>query len=84
LVGVYGLLAVLTLLTDRLSYEYYFYPAVPAVCLSIACGIWKLWELARGKQTTRVIFRACLAFYLLAVVLVFIIMSPLGTHLVRL
>jgi dolichyl-phosphate-mannose-protein mannosyltransferase len=84
LVGVYGMLVVLTLLTDRLSYEYYFYPAVPAVCLSIACGIWKLWELARGKKMTRVIFRAGLAFYLLAVVVVFIIMSPFGTNLVKL
>jgi predicted membrane-bound dolichyl-phosphate-mannose-protein mannosyltransferase len=36
LVGVYGLLAVVQPLTGRLTYDYYFYPAVPAVCLTIA------------------------------------------------
>ena len=56
LVGVYGLLVIIQLFTDRLMYEYYFYPAVPAVCLTIAWGIWRLWGLARTRTQTRVIF----------------------------
>jgi predicted membrane-bound dolichyl-phosphate-mannose-protein mannosyltransferase len=83
LLGVFGLLAVMQLLTDRLTYEYYFYPAVPAVCLAVACGIRQLWESARRRPQTRGIFTAVLALYLLAAVVTFIIMSPLGTNLLK-
>ena len=84
LVGIYGLLVVLQLITDRLTYEYYFYPAIPAVCLTIAWGIWRLWGVARKRFQTRVVFIAGLALYLLGTVVTFIIMSPLGTNLVKL
>jgi predicted membrane-bound dolichyl-phosphate-mannose-protein mannosyltransferase len=84
LVGVYGVLVILQLTTGRLMYDYYFYPAVPAVCLTIAWGAWRLWELARNRTQTRVIFITGLSLYLLASLAVFVIMSPLGTHLVKL
>ena len=84
LIGVYGILVVMRLLTDRLMYDYYFYPAVPAVCLTIAWGFWRWWELARQKVKTRVLFIAVLSLYMLASMAVFVIMSPLGTHLVKL
>lgn len=84
LVGVYGLLVVLTLFTDRLSYEYYFYPAVPAVCLCIAWGFWRWWETARNRTATKVVFISGLTLYILASLAVFVIMSPFGTNLVRL
>jgi dolichyl-phosphate-mannose-protein mannosyltransferase len=45
--GVYGLLVVLKLVTGRLMYHFYFYPAVPAVCLAIAWFLWKIWGNAQ-------------------------------------
>ena len=84
LIGVYGILAVLQPLTGRLTYDYYFYPAVPAVCLTIAWAFWRLWEMARKTAKTRVIFIVGLSLYVLASLAVFIIMSPLGTHLIKL
>jgi dolichyl-phosphate-mannose--protein O-mannosyl transferase len=65
-------------------YDYYFYPAVPAICLTIAWGFWRLWEVARNRTKTRVLFIAGFSFYILASLAIFVIMSPLGTHLVRL
>ena len=84
LIGIYGLLVVMRILTDRLMYDYYFYPAVPAVCLTIAWGFWRLWKLARNRMKSRVLFITGLSLYILASLAVFVIMSPLGTHLVKL
>jgi 4-amino-4-deoxy-L-arabinose transferase-like glycosyltransferase len=84
LVCVYGLLVIVQFLTSRLMYDYYFYPAVPAICLTIAWGFWRLWEVARNRTKTRVLFIAGFSFYILASLAIFVIMSPLGTHLVRL
>lgn len=84
LVGVYGVLVVMRLLTARLMYDYYFYPAVPAVCLTIAWGFWRLWQTAQTRRGTKIVFISGLTFYILASLAVFVIMSPFGTHLVRL
>jgi len=84
LVGVYGLLAIIQAITGRVTYDYYFYPAVPVVCLTIAWGFWRLWELARKTAKTRVIFITGLALYLLFTMITFVIMSPMGTNLVKL
>lgn len=81
---VYGLLVIIEVLTNRLMYDFYFYPAIPAVCLGIAWGAWKLWERARGRVKTRRVFFAGLSLYLAATVATFIIMSPMGTNLVKL
>ena len=84
LVGVYGLLVIMQPFTGRLTYDFYFYPAVPAVCLTIAWGFWRLWEAARPRVGTRAVFITGLSLYLLASLAVFVIMSPLGTNLVKL
>lgn len=84
LIGVYGILVVLQPLTGRLTYDYYFYPAVPAVCLTIAWGAWRLRELAWQRTKTKFVFIIGLSLYLMASVAVFVIMSPLGTNLVKL
>jgi len=84
LVGIYGLLVVLQPFTGRLTYDFYFYPAVPAVCITIAWGSWRLWEASRKRVGTKIVFIAGLSLYLLASLAVFVIMSPLGTNLVKL
>jgi dolichyl-phosphate-mannose-protein mannosyltransferase len=84
-VGVYGLLVVLKLVTGRLMYHFYFYPAIPAVCLAIAWLFWRLWGVAkkRGKKS-RIAFGVGLGVYLAATIVTFVFMSPLGTNLIHL
>jgi len=84
LLCIYGSLVVLQLATGRLTYDYYFYPAVPAICLTIAWGFWRLWEMARNRVGTKVVFISGLTLYILTSLAVFVIMSPLGTNLVKL
>jgi predicted membrane-bound dolichyl-phosphate-mannose-protein mannosyltransferase len=81
--GVYGLLVVLRLVTGRLMYHFYFYPAIPAVCLAIAWSAWKIWGIAhkRGKKS-RIIYYGSLGAYLAGTIITFIFMSPLGTNLI--
>lgn len=84
LVGVYGVLVVIQPFTGRIMFDYYFYPAVPAICLTIAWSFWRLWDIARNRVGTKIIFLTVFTLYLLASVAVFVIMSPLGTHIIKL
>lgn len=83
--GVYGFLIVLKLVTGRLMYHFYFYPAIPAVCLAIAWLFWSLWGTAkrRGKKS-RIVFCIGLGVYAAATIVTFVFMSPLGTNLIQL
>ncbi|GEM_PF-1922081 len=83
-ISVYGLLIVLELATDRLMYHFYFYPAVPPVCLAIAWSAWKLWQAAKKGRKWRIIFPVILGVYILATIAAFVIMSPFGTDLITL
>jgi len=84
LLCVYGLLVAIQAVTGRLTFDYYFYPAVPAVCLTIAWGFWRIWEVALKRVGTKIVFTVGLSLYLLASLAVFVIMSPLGTNFIRL
>jgi predicted membrane-bound dolichyl-phosphate-mannose-protein mannosyltransferase len=83
-IGVYGLLVVLKLLTGRLMYHFYFYPAIPAVCLATAWLCWRLWGIFRRGPKSRIIYLSVLGVYFAGTIATFVIMSPLGTHLVPL
>ena len=78
--GVYVLLIPLELVTGRLMFTYYFYPAVPAVCLAIAWAAWKIWKYMRQEKKRRVIFLCLLTGYAAATVVIFFFMSPFGGH----
>ncbi|MEW6034393.1 MAG: glycosyltransferase family 39 protein [Chloroflexota bacterium] len=82
LAGVYLLLIPLELATDRLMYVFYFYPAIPAVCLAIAWGSWRLWGVARKGKKARAAFLWVMLAYLVATVVAFVLMSPYGQGLV--
>jgi hypothetical protein len=84
LLGIYGLFVIMQPFTGRVTYDFYFYPAVPAVCITIAWGFWRLWEASRKRIGTKIVFITGLLLYLLASLAVFVIMSPLGTNLVKL
>jgi dolichyl-phosphate-mannose-protein mannosyltransferase len=83
--GVYGLLIVLKLTTGRLMYHFYFYPAIPAVCLAIAWAAWSLWGASRQKgRKSRIAFAICFSVYIIGTIVTFVFMSPLGTNLIAL
>jgi dolichyl-phosphate-mannose-protein mannosyltransferase len=83
--GVYGLLIVLKLVTGRLMYHFYFYPAIPAVCLAIAWAAWSLWGAAQNKgRKSRIAFAVCFSVYIIGTIVTFVFMSPLGTDLIAL
>ena len=84
LTAVYLPLVIIALLTNRTTYEFYFYPSIPAACMAIAWGIWKLWGVARRRPQTKTVFLVVIALYLLGTIGTFVIMSPLGTNLVKL
>jgi dolichyl-phosphate-mannose--protein O-mannosyl transferase len=79
--GVYVLLIPLDLATGRLMYTFYFYPAIPVVCLAIAWSVWKLWSVMRKEKKRRVIFLGILTAYLASTVVIFFLISPYGGHL---
>jgi len=78
--GVYLLLIPLALVTDRLMFTSYFYPAVPAVCLGIAWSAWKLWLNMKKEKKRRAIFLSLLTVYAVGTVVIFFFMSPFGGH----
>jgi len=84
IVAVYGSSIAFELLIKRAMYPFYFYPAVPAVCLAIALGSWKLWEMTRGHKKLTIIFHSILVLFILATLASFIIMSPLGSNFLNL
>lgn len=77
-IGSFGALIPMTLIDDRLTYAFYFYPAVPAVAMAIAFGLAYLLELGNVPQLGRVrwIPRALVWGYLLTHLIVFGVVGP--------
>jgi len=70
-----------SLITDRISYLYYFYPAVGAICIGLGLGLSQLlnlWETRREGKLRWVAMISVLV-YLLLHVGVFVGLSPLST-----
>ena len=77
--GTYLVWIPLSLITDRVSYVYYFYPTVGAICLGLGLGLSQLFTFYRErkpgklKKTVLALFVFYLSFHLIC----FIILSPL-------
>jgi dolichyl-phosphate-mannose-protein mannosyltransferase len=69
----------LVLLTDRATYVYYFYPAVPAVCIGVAFAMTKLWDFASKRHSVlyRRLLKAAIISDLSAEVIFFVFLTPL-------
>lgn len=78
--GIYGMLILLELATKRVMFNYYFYPAIAAVCLAIAWSAWKMWLVMSKEKKRRAIFLSLLAVYTISTVVIFFFMSPFGGH----
>ena len=80
-VSTYLLWIPVSLITDRISYLYYFYPTVGAICIGLGLGLSQLlgvWEARRGGKL-RWVAMLTASVYLLLHVGVFVILSPLST-----
>jgi len=68
-----------TLITDRLTYPFYMYPAIGAICLGLGIGLNQLLEYWRGDGR-KVLKRIALTAFIIIIVahvLSFLILSPL-------
>lgn len=70
-----------SIITDRISFIYYFYPTVGAICIGLGLGLSQLialWETRRAGKLRWVAMLTVLC-YLLLHVSVFVILSPVFT-----
>jgi len=77
-VGTYLVWVPISLITDRASYVYYFYPTVGAICLGIGLGLSRLLDFYRERKPgkLRKTVLALFIFYLAAHLVSFVILSP--------
>jgi dolichyl-phosphate-mannose-protein mannosyltransferase len=78
-VGTFGLMSLLSIVTDRVSYIYYFYPCVGAICIGVALGMGDLLDLFRRRPSGKLKWTALsvVIFILLLHLASFLILSPL-------
>lgn len=80
--GVFLILFPLSLITDRISYTYYFYPAVGAICIGISMGLCALidfWQTTRTGNLRWLAISAVVLFLLLHLT-TFIILAPINSR----
>ncbi|OIP26112.1 MAG: hypothetical protein AUK00_05260 [Dehalococcoidia bacterium CG2_30_46_9] len=68
----------MSIITDRISFIYYFYPTIGALCIGHGLGLSQLLDVWESKRQGKLRWVAMLAVpgYLLCHVVVFAILSP--------
>jgi len=70
----------ITLITDRVTYIYYFYPAIGAICIGLGAGLSWMVDFWKGRQTGMsrwVVLSGVLLFFFLHLA-VFFLLSPVN------
>jgi dolichyl-phosphate-mannose-protein mannosyltransferase len=69
----------ISLITDRISYPFYFYPTIGAVCLGIGMGISQLIDIFKGRKSGKLKWTilGIIVVIFLAHILSFMILYPL-------
>ncbi len=69
-----------SLITDRISYVYYFYPTIGAICIGLGLGLSQLSNIGGTRQTGKLRWVAKLAIpsYLLLHLAAFVILVPVS------
>jgi len=69
-----------SLITDRISYIFYFYPTIGAICIGLGLGLSQLSEIGRTGQTGKLrrIARLAIPVYLLLHLAAFVILAPVS------
>jgi hypothetical protein len=81
--GTYLVWIPLNLITDRLTFVFYFYPTVGAICIALALGLsdlWNRWWGAGGGKLKWIMPLAAVGFVLLHLVLFFVLHFPLTSR----
>ncbi len=71
----------LSIATDRLTYVYYFYPTIGAICIGLGIGLSRLiglWEKGRSSKR-RLAALSAVPLYLLLHTAIFVVLSPLSS-----
>ena len=78
--GTYLIWIPISLITDRVSYPYYFYPAVGAICIGLGMGLSGMIDFWRTKKTGKLRWLAISAvvLFLLLHFAVFVILAPVN------
>ena len=84
--GTYLIWIPVSLITDRISYPYYFYPTVGAICIGLGLGLSQLLDIWKSKRPGKLRWAAIVVVsgYLLLHVGVFVILSPVFARWVTL
>ena len=79
-VGVYLVWIPASLITDRASYIFYFYPAVGAICIGLGIVLFRLLDVAKARQRGKLRWFIALGIplYLLLHVVAFIVLAPVS------
>jgi dolichyl-phosphate-mannose--protein O-mannosyl transferase len=76
----------ISIITDRVSFVYYFYPTVGAVCIGLGLGLSELLTIWKTRKTGKLRWMSVqlVIGYLLLHVGVFVILSPVFSHWITL
>ena len=68
------------LITGRITYVYYFYPAIGGICIALGMWLSQMVELWRKRQTGKLrwISIVCVALFLVLHLGVFIVLAPVN------
>ncbi|OGO24462.1 MAG: hypothetical protein A2144_01715 [Chloroflexi bacterium RBG_16_50_9] len=76
--GTYLVWIPISLITDRATYIYYFYPTIGAICIGLGLGLSRLIDIYRGRRAGKLKWTmlSIVLFYLIVHAVSFIILSP--------
>jgi predicted membrane-bound dolichyl-phosphate-mannose-protein mannosyltransferase len=79
-IGTYVVLIPLVLISDRVTYGFYFYPTIGAICLGLGIGLSQLVDVWRQRRTGKLRWVAFsfVSAYLVAHVVIFALVSPMS------
>jgi len=78
--GTYLIWIPVSLITDRISYVYYFYPTIGAICIGLALGLSQVSNIGRTQQMGPVgrLARLAIPGYLLLHLAAFVVLVPVS------
>jgi predicted membrane-bound dolichyl-phosphate-mannose-protein mannosyltransferase len=78
--GTYLMWIPMALVTDRVTYPFYFYPTIGAICIGVGLGISQLIDIWQKRKTGKLrwVIIGAVGTYLVAHILVFAWMTPLS------
>jgi dolichyl-phosphate-mannose--protein O-mannosyl transferase len=87
---VYVIWIPLDIVTDRVTFVFYFLPVTPAVCLALGMGLGDAWDalmarrVAAGRRTPGVwAGRSAIVFYLALHLAIFVVLNPAIPPLIK-